>query len=61
MPLLNMDSYHRNRRDVDDSTVPNSGGGSSPIALDMSSSTARPSAIQNLQNKIMDEINACKY
>ena len=58
MPLLNMDSYHRNRRDVDDSTVPNSGGGSSPIALDMSSSTARPSAIQNLQNKIMDEINA---
>lgn len=56
-----MDSYYRNRRDVDDSTVPNSGGGSSPIALDTSSSTAKPSAIQNLQNKIMDEINACKY
>ena len=60
MPLLNMDSYHRNRRDVDDSTVPNSGGGSSPIALEESITTAGPSAIQNLQNKIMDEINACK-
>lgn len=59
MPL--MDSIYRYRRDVGESTSPSAGngsGGSGTMANDVAASTAKPSAMDNLKNKIMDEINS---
>ncbi|XP_063402531.1 synaptotagmin-1-like isoform X1 [Mytilus trossulus] len=59
MPM--MDSIYRYRRDVGESTSPSAGngsGGSGTVATDVAGSTAKPSAIDNLKNKIMDEINS---
>lgn len=61
MPVLNMDPFYRYRRDVGESTSPsagNGGGGSGTVATDVAGSTAKPSAMDNLKNKIMDEINS---
>lgn len=56
-----MDPFYRYRRDVGESTSPsagNGGGGSGTVATDVAGSTAKPSAMDNLKNKIMDEINS---
>ncbi|XP_052089981.1 synaptotagmin-1-like isoform X1 [Mytilus californianus] len=61
MPVLNMDPFYRYRRDVGESTSPSAGngsGGSGTVATDVAGSTAKPSAMDNLKNKIMDEINS---
>ncbi|XP_076079614.1 synaptotagmin-1-like isoform X2 [Mytilus galloprovincialis] len=59
MPM--MDSIYRYRRDVGESTSPSAGngsGGSGTMANDVAASTTKPSAMDNLKNKIMDEINS---
>lgn len=65
MPVLNMDPFDRFRRDVADSTAPaeKSAGDqdTGTVATDIAGSTAKPSALDNLQNKIMAEINSCKF
>lgn len=57
-----MDPFDRFRRDVADSTAPaeKSAGDqdTGTVATDIAGSTAKPSALDNLQNKIMAEINS---
>ena len=66
MPFLNMDLHERFRRDVGDTTVAaeekdvGSGDDTGTVATDIAAATDKPSALDNLQNKIMAEINSCK-